>query len=519
MDRFSQLIESLDQTNSTNEKTALMEKAFREAVPGEAAWMLFFLSGRKLKGVVKRAVLHEAALEEAGVPEWLYDECREAVGDSAETIALLLPGPGSGGAERLDQVVEGARGSLASAEPEEQKRILKESWRRQSTRERFVFNKILTGGFRVGVSQELVLRAAAAALEAPQPVVARRLMGEWEPSAAFWQSLSSPEEDEGPRPYPFGLAHPLPELAALGNPDDWTAEWKWDGIRCQAAAGGGQLVLWSRGEEALNESFPDVAAALGGLPPGSVVDGEILAADFASLQKRLGRKAPSKKLLAEIPCRFLAFDVLALGSEDLRARPWVERRHVLESLGLETGELLCFSNLEELGALRDRASAEGREGLMIKRKDAPYPAGRRTGVWWKWKVAPRTVDAVLVYAQSGSGRRAGLFTDYTFALWKEGALVPFAKAYSGLTDAEIKEVDRVIRATTLEKHGPVRVVQPTLVFEIAFEGVQKSSRHKSGLAVRFPRIAAWRRDKKPEDADTVDAVWAEAGEAISDVKD
>jgi DNA ligase-1 len=406
-----------------------------------------------------------------------------------------------------------ARGELAGAELEGQKCILKEAWRRQATRERFVFNKILTGGFRVGVSQELVLRAAAAALDAPQPVIARRLMGEWEPSAEFWLGLSSPEQDEGPRPYPFGLAHPLEEVSSLGNPAEWTAEWKWDGIRCQATAGGGQVVLWSRGEEALNESFPDVAALLAGLPGGTVVDGEILALDFASLQKRLGRKAPSKKLLAEIPCRFLAFDVLALGGEDVRGHPWEERRRALESLGLETGELLPFASLEELSALRDRAAAEGREGLMIKRREAPYPAGRRTGVWWKWKVAPRTVDAVLVYAQSGSGRRAGLYTDYTFALWKEGALVPFAKAYSGLTDAEIREVDRVIRATTLEKHGPVRVVQPTLVFEIAFEGVQKSSRHKSGLAVRFPRIAAWRRDKRPEDADGVEAVWGDmAGE-------
>lgn len=528
---FVALYEALDRTTSTNEKVARLGDYFRRASPADAAWATFFLIGRRLPSPVKRPLLKEWARREAGLPEWLFDECYGAVADLAETLALVLPDPTERGPERsLAEWVEEVVRPLGRMTPERQEETLLVAWRSMSRLERLVFDKLLTGAFRVGVSQSLVVRGIARAAGLPESLVARRLMGEWEPTPAFWEALVSPElgARDAAQPYPFALAHPLeagPE--PLGEPGDWLAEWKWDGIRAQAIRRPGVATLWSRGEGVLDEAFPELKAAVESWTAGAVLDGEVVAwegegpAPFGTLQRRLNRKAPSRKLLTEIPCRLLAFDLLELGGEDLRARPTAERRRLLERFLAEhpaeavgLSPLLAFRDWGELAALRDQAKRHRAEGVMIKAARAPYPEGRPRGPWWKWKVAPFTVDAVLLYAQRGSGKRASLYTDYTFGLWHEGELVPFAKAYSGLTDEEIREVDAFVRRSTRERFGPVRTVAPELVFELAFEDIRLSSRHKSGVAVRFPRILRWRRDKRPEEADrleTVRALLEEAG--------
>jgi DNA ligase-1 len=388
-----------------------------------------------------------------------------------------------------------------------------------------VWNKLITGAFRVGVSQNLVVRALARAGGVDEPAVAHRLMGAWDPTPEFYTRLfgADTSDADASRPYPFYLAYALEaEPESLGDAGEWQAEWKWDGIRAQMIRRRGSVYLWSRGEELITERFPELARAAGLLPDGTVLDGEILPwkegapLPFAQLQRRIGRKVLGPKILAEVPVVLLAYDLLEIEGRDVREEPLRWRRARLEELiaSLPSGatDRIPLSPivpagdwdavLEAYRGARERAS----EGLMLKRLDSPYRTGRRRGDWWKWKVEPFTLDAVMVYAQRGHGRRASLYTDYTFAVWKEGELVPFAKAYSGLTDAEIRQVDAWVRRNSLQKFGPVRTVKPELVFELAFEGIQRSPRHKSGVAVRFPRIVRWRTDKKPEDADSLETI-------------
>jgi DNA ligase-1 len=399
------------------------------------------------------------------------------------------------------------------------------AWNELSTHERFVFNKLVTGSFRVGVSQQLVIRALAEVSGLAPAVIAHRLMGRPEPTLAFFQELLASEcrDTDSSRPYPFCLAHPLQaEVESLGNVSDWLVEWKWDGIRGQLIRRCGKSFLWSRGEEMILEQFPELIAPAERLPNGTVLDGEILAwrdgqvLPFGELQRRIGRKNVGRKLLAEVPARFVAFDALESGGQDIRNEPFSARRRQLENIvgrlggddSLIPSPLIHADSWDDLARQREASRAQNVEGIMLKRGDSPYAAGRVTGMWWKWKIEPYTCDAVLIYAQRGHGRRASLYTDYTFAAWEEGQLVPFAKAYSGLTDSEIRDVDRFVRKNTLEKFGPVRSVKPELVFELAFENIQRSNRHKSGVAVRFPRISRWRHDKRPEDANTLDEVRA-----------
>lgn len=517
---FSALYHQIDSTTKTNRKVEAMAAYFRSAPVEDAVWALYFLTGRRPKRLIKRAVLKETAIRLAGVPDWLWQECYDAVGDIAETIAKILPEPTN---EReivpLHRLVEERILTLAKIDESEQARLLEEDWASMSADDRFVYNKLITGSFRVGVSRDLVLRALAQVFESETTVLAHKMLGEWPVTTEFYSALGEPTAatDLG-QPYPFCLAHALEDTAMLGEPEDWSAEWKWDGIRAQIVRRGDVTAVWSRGEDTLHESFPEIVEAGARLPDGTVIDGEILAwnfeehrpLSFGELQRRLGRKSPGKKLLSEVPALFLAFDLLEWEGEDQRERPWTERRALLEALvdpeaapltRLDVSPTVPFTRIEELDDLREQSREKLAEGLMLKRRDSAYLVGRKRGSWWKWKVAPFTVDAVLVTAQRGSGRRASLYTDYTFAVWDDGVLVPFAKAYSGLTDEEIRKVDNFVRRNTQERFGPVRSVTPKLVFEIAFEGIRLSSRHKSGVAVRFPRILRWRTDKKPEDAD------------------
>ena len=527
MKAFARLYADLDETTATSEKVAALVRYFGDAPAADAAWAVHFLSGRRPKRLIRSGDLRAWVTEAAAIPEWLFDESYHAVGDLAETIALLLPESADPDADSgpLRVWVEERLLRLRELEPPAQRAALLAAWSELGGRERYVWNKLITGAFRVGASQRLVVRALAEVSGVPDEVIAHRLMGAWEPDADFFRRLvaTDTEDADRSRPYPFALAYPLElEADALGAVDEWQAEWKWDGIRAQLVRRAGSVWLWSRGEDLLTGRFPEVELAGGILPDGSVLDGELLPwldgapLPFAQLQRRIGRKTLSRKILAEVPVVLLAYDLLEDAGADVRAQPLVERRARLEALvgALPGGAAIRMSPIVDardwaaLVDARQAARERNAEGLMLKRRNSVYGVGRRRGDWWKWKVDPYSVDAVLIYAQLGSGRRAGLFTDYTFGIWDDGKLVPFAKAYSGLTDAEIAAVDAFVRQNTVERFGPVRVVKPDLVFELAFEGIQRSSRHRSGIAVRFPRIARWRTDKRAEDADSLDTVRA-----------
>ena len=517
MRRFAELYFALDGSTKTNDKVAALREYLRDAPPADAAWAVFFLRGGKLRAPVPSRVLAELAAETAHVPPWLFDECYEEVGDLAETAALLIAAtPSQPVPETLDEFISCRLVPLRTMTREDQRAFLAESWQRLSAKERFVWNKLITGSFRVGVSDGLVTKAIAAATGIEANVVAHRLSGSWQPSAAAWEALLREDaSDADPaQPYPFALAHPLDsDPETLGHIDQWVVEYKWDGIRAQVIKRGGEVYVWSRGGERLGERFPEIAAQCAALPDGTVIDGELLAwkdavLPFADLQHRIARKKPGKKLLESTPARLFAFDLLEWRNQDVRSRTLDERRELLHQLPLHFSPVLTPRDWQAAAAMRAAARELLSEGLMLKRRDSTYGVGRERGVWWKWKVQPYSVDAVLVYAQKGHGRRASLFTDYTFAVWDDGNLVPFAKAYSGLTDSEIREVDSFIRRNTLEKFGPVCTVKPELVFEIAFEGIQKSTRHKSGIAVRFPRMARWRTDKTAGQADSIESVRA-----------
>jgi DNA ligase-1 len=523
MKRFAQLYCELDSTNSTLLRVAALERYLREAGPADAAWAVYFLVGNKPRQIVPSRRLYAIAAEVADLPLWLMDECYEAVGDLAETVALVLPAASDESDDPLHVWVEQRLLPLANADDAERAAALARAWRELDGYARLVWNKLITGEFRVGVSRRLVTRALANVSGLDSAVIAHRLAGSWYPGADAYRILVSAEGEQGEasRPYPLFLAYALQDdPAVLGDIDDWQVEWKWDGIRAQLIRRGARVYLWSRGDELINDSFPEIIEAGTALPNGTALDGEIVVwegtrvAPFGALQKRLGRKTPGKALLAEAPAALIAYDLLERDGSDIRSQPLVERRAALESLmaSLPADSVLKLSPLVHaeswrvLAARRTESRALSVEGMMLKRRDAPYGVGRVRGPWWKWKVAPYTVDAVLMYAQRGQGRRASLYTDYTFGVWDAGALVPFAKAYSGLTDEEIRRVDAFVREHTVEKFGPVRVVEPKVVCELAFEGIQTSTRHKSGIAVRFPRIARLRSDKTPADADSLDTI-------------
>jgi len=520
---FAALYWRLDATTSTNDKLAALRDYFTTAPADDAACALHLLSGGKQSRAVSTTLLRQWAAEAAGIPLWLLEECYAQVGDLAETLALVLPPPEAGSDDTSDiglaDWIRTTIEPLRVADEPGKRRIVHDAWRRLAADERIVWHKLLTGGCRVGVSRTLVAKALAEVAGIDPAVMTHRLMGGGIESADDYRRLfdSEPSAADDRKPYPFFLAAPLdapPE--ELGDVADWQAEWKWDGARAQLVRRGGAVSIWTRGEELVNESFPEIAAAAASLADGTVLDGELLAVrsdallGFAALSKRISRRRVTKKVLADVPCVFVAYDLLEEHGHDVRSLPLAERRIRLDALPLpefpaaeatlQRSPCITAASWADLATARATSRARGVEGLMLKRRASPYGTGRTRGDWWKWKIEPLEIDAVLLYAQAGHGRRAGLHSDYTLGVWHDGRLVTIAKAYSGLTDAEIVEVDRIVRATTLEKHGPVRICSPTLVFQLAFEGVSRSTRHKSGVAVRFPRIVRWRRDKQPTDA-------------------
>jgi DNA ligase-1 len=524
MKRFARLFAQLDATTKTSAKTAALAAYFTEAPEEDRLWTIALLSGRRPKRTVNATELRTWAAEAAGLPLWLFEEAYPVVGDLAETITLILPPPTRDASTTLSQHMSALIALTGRPEAERRAHILA-AWDSLDDDERFLFNKLITGGFRMGVSQGLMTRALAQATGIDEALLAHRLMGDWTPGRTSYAALIQTNDGagDGARPYPFALAAPLEDAPeSLGHADDWLAEWKWDGIRGQLIHRRDAFALWSRGEELITDRFPEFETLRDFLPPGTVIDGEVLAwggeapLPFAALQKRIGRKTVPRKLLAEAPARMLAYDLLELGGEDLRAAPLVARRAKLTQAlaalppGLPIGLSpdVPFDDWAGLAAARAGARDKGAEGFMLKRLSSAYHVGRKRGDWWKWKLDPYTVDAVMIYAQAGHGRRATLYTDFTFAVRDGDELVPFTKAYSGLTDAEFRAITDWVRRNTLERFGPVRRVPPELVFEIAFEGIQASSRHKSGIALRFPRMARWRQDKPVAEIDTIDSLRA-----------
>ncbi|MGJ4803218.1 cisplatin damage response ATP-dependent DNA ligase [Luteimonas sp. SDU82] len=586
MRRFAALYRELDRSTATLDKRAALVRYFREAPPRDAAWALHLLSGGKIAGAKKRIAntreLREWIAAEARLPDWLVDDSYDQVGDLAETLALLLDDPDALGEDvPLWDWIERRLLPVANRDPELRRAVVVGAWRSLCFDERLLFNKLLTGALRVGVSQRMVQQALAEMSGVDIARIAQRMLGSWQPTPQFLATLLSQEELESDReqPYPFFLATPLeaalrapaagadadgqrapdqgeadaraaresveaamvtveggddagpstlandPEAVerALGPIADWLLEWKWDGIRLQLIRRGGEVALWSRGEERLDGRFPEIEHAAMALPRDCVLDGELLAwrpdeddpLPFTALQTRIQRRKPGAKTLADTPVRVQVYDLLELDGEDWRQRPQQARRAALDALlAAHRDPRIVASPLVEAvdwpaaAALREQARARGVEGLMLKRRDAPYQSGRKRGDWWKWKIDPLSIDAVLIYAQSGHGRRSTLYTDYTFGLWDGDTLVPVAKAYSGLDDAQILRLDRWIRGNTLERFGPVRSVPGVHVFELGFEAVNRSTRHKSGIAVRFPRILRWRHDKPAAEADRLDTLRA-----------
>jgi DNA ligase-1 len=536
MKAFAELYANLDATTSSNAKLAALQAYFRQAPPEDAAWAVYFLSGGRPRQLVPTRLLRDMATAASGIEPWLFEESYQSVGDLAETISLLLPEFSYTSEDGLAVWLEEKLLPLRGLPPLELAERLPALWAQLDQPSLMVCIKLITGSFRVGVSKLLVTRALAAMADLDSKRVAQRLVGYTDlsnrPTAEGYLKLIAAESSDehaqrGGQPYPFFLAHGLAQPveqfdALLGATADWQVEWKWDGIRAQLVKREGRLWVWSRGEELVTERFPELHSLVSGLPDGTVIDGEIVVwkdavQPFALLQQRIGRKTLSKKVLEDAPVAVLAYDLLEHQGDDWRNHTQAERRAQLEQVIAQCNQpvllpspLLAGASWNDLAEQREDSRRLGVEGMMLKARDGLYGVGRTKdmGVWWKWKVDPFSVDAVLIYAQRGHGRRASLYSDYTFAVWDgppgtERTLVPFAKAYSGLTDEEMRKVDAIVRKTTVEKFGPVSSVTPSMVFELGFEGIALSKRHKSGIAVRFPRMLRWRQDKTVEEADNL----------------
>ena len=529
MKQFAALVNILGTSTKTTDKLNALQQYFALAADKDKIWVIAIFSGRRPKRIVNSTILQNWCIEIAGIPQWLFEECYHTVGDLAEAIALLLPELVNDNKTTLEYSLSHYLETFIrlEKEPDDIKKLfVTDSWKQMDRNEKFVFNKLITGGFRIGVSQKMMVNALAKTINISPSIIAHRISGNWNPEIMTFDNLLSEDATatDFSKPYPFYLAYAVEEdLKSLATEDQWQAEWKWDGIRGQLIKRNQEFFVWSRGEELMTDKFPEFSGFASKLPDGTVIDGEILSVTineendifkplpFAALQTRIGRKNITKKQLTEAPVGFVAYDLLEYAGEDIRHLPMMERRVLLEQIIsatphhlLHISPIIEFTTWDFLKDIRKRSREMGSEGIMLKRKNSIYQVGRKRGDWYKWKIDPLTIDAVMIYAQKGHGRRSNLYTDYTFAVKDGDKLVPFTKAYSGLTDKEFAQVDSFVKKNSIEKFGPVRTVKPMLVFEIAFEGIAASNRHKSGVALRFPRMSRWRTDKKPEEINTLD---------------
>jgi DNA ligase-1 len=518
--RFTELIQQLETSNKTNDKIAALVDYFSNADEHDLPYVIAMFTGKKPRRPVSTALVKEWAIEQSGIPPWLFAESYHSVGDLSETIALVLPPPEFETDRKLHEWITDLAKLNGQSDTAKKEFILK-AWNSLDTPQRFIFNKLISGNFRIGVSNKTLVNALAKQSGTDSNKIMHSIMGKWTPESITYQELieGAHVNTDNSWPYPFCLAYALEvEPEALGPENGWQAEWKWDGIRGQIVKRNGELFIWSRGEELVTDQFPELHFLKDVLEDGTVLDGEILSVKdgnvqvFSILQQRLNRKTINKSQLNDAPVGFFTYDILENKGQDLRSETMAARRRTLEQVVHDLGEqqtvlispVVSFSSWEELATIRQEARSRNSEGIMLKRLDSPYHSGRKKGDWWKWKINPYTVDTVMIYAQKGSGRRANFYTDYTFAVRDGEQLITVAKAYSGLTDQEIKQVDSFVKKNSVEKFGPVRTVKPELVFEIAFEGIAESKRHKAGLALRFPRIARWRKDKKADEINTLE---------------
>jgi len=518
--RFSELIQELEMSNKTNDKIASLVSYFNEADDLDKPFVIAMFTGKKPKRPVTTALIRQWAIELSGIPDWLFAESYHSVGDLSETIALVLPPPENLTNRKLHEWINDLA-ALSSKTEDEKKSFILNAWNSLETQERFIFNKLISGNFRIGVSNKMLVNALAKQSETEANKIMHSIMGKWEPTEITYNDLvgGAHVNTDSSWPYPFCLAYALEmEPSSLGKPEEWQAEWKWDGIRGQIVKRNGELFIWSRGEELVTAQFPELHFLVDELADGTVLDGEILSVKdgnvqaFSILQQRLNRKTINKSQLNDAPIGFYTYDILEHDGVDVRDQDMTFRRDLLEKIIAQVSvkdvivlsPIVAFDSWEQLATIRQGARDINSEGIMLKKKESLYHAGRKRGDWWKWKINPYTVDTVMIYAQKGSGRRANFFTDYTFAVRDGDKLITIAKAYSGLTDKEIKEVNSFVVKNAVEKFGPVRTVKPELVFEIAFEGIAESKRHKAGLALRFPRIARWRKDKKADEINTLE---------------
>ena len=525
MKEFAELVEVLATSNKTGDKLIALKEYFKVGREEDKTWVIAIFTGRRPKRSLSGSMLARWCIEIINIEPWLFDECYNTVGDFAETVSLLLPENQTISKDLSLSHYINILISLDKQDETTKKIIVLKCWNELTKMETFVFNKLITGSFRIGVSQKTMVNALAGFTNNSPSQIAHRISGNWDPATISFNELvnSEPGSSDFSKPYPFYLAYAADEenLNKITNSNEWQAEWKWDGIRGQIIKRNGELYIWSRGEELITDKFPEFNILKDKLPDGTVIDGEILCITntgknfiplpFSVLQTRIGRKNITRKILLEAPVGFISFDVLEFEYKDLRDEPLNERRKLLEEIisnlaldNMHISPTINFNNIDELAEIRSHSQEYGSEGIMLKRKSSIYETGRKKGNWWKWKIDPLTIDAVLIYAQKGSGRRSNLYTDYTFAVKDGDKLVTFAKAYSGLTDKEFAQIDNFVKRNSLEKFGPVRTVKPELVFEIAFEGIAESKRHKSGVALRFPRMSRWRKDKKVEDINTLE---------------
>lgn len=529
MKQFATLVNILGTSTKTTDKLQALQNYFDIASEKDKVWVIAIFSGRRPKRIINSTILQGWCMEIVEITAWLFDECYHTVGDLAETIALLLPEPESQTNFTSEHTLAYYLEKFIELEKEEEsikKHFITACWQEMDRNEKFVFNKLITGGFRIGVSQKMMVNALAKTTKISPSIIAHRISGNWDAATTTYDNLLSEvaAATDFSKPYPFYLAYAVEEdLKGMAEEEQWQAEWKWDGIRGQIIKRNQEFFVWSRGEELMTEKFPEYDGFKDELPDGTVIDGEIicLAAPaekdfikplpFALLQTRIGRKNITKKQLTEAPVGFIAYDILEYRGEDIRYKSMEERRVLLEEIiagsnhpALHISPVIYFKTWDKLRSIRTGSRDVGSEGIMLKRKNSAYQVGRKRGDWWKWKIDPLTIDAVMIYAQKGHGRRSNLYTDYTFAVKDGDKLVSFAKAYSGLTDKEFAQVDAFVKRNSIEKFGPVRTVKPELVFEIAFEGIAASNRHKSGVALRFPRMSKWRQDKKPTEINTLE---------------
>ena len=526
---FAELVTELSASTKTNDKLQSLVDYFATAPDADKVWVIAIFSGRRPRRAVNSRLMREWCTEMIHIPDWLFDESYHTVGDLSETLALLLPETKN--EHQINENLSYYLEKFIALEKEDEiikKEFIINSWRQMNQDERFVFNKLITGSFRIGVSQKTIVNALAKIVDLSSSVIAHRISGNWDPVTTSFNELLSESASiaDFSKPYPFYLAYAIDnDVETLGEMELWQAEWKWDGIRGQIIKRNNEIFVWSRGEELMTDKFPEYFILKDLLPDGVVLDGEIIPASpespagkgklkplpFAVLQTRIGRKNIGKKQLLEAPISFFAYDILEYNYEDYREKPLIERRKKLEEIilpiennAIQISEIIQFTSWNDLAELRKKSREMNSEGIMLKRKDSVYKVGRKRGDWWKWKIDPLVIDCVMVYAQKGSGRRSNLYTDYTFAVRDGDNLVVFTKAYSGLTDKEFAQVDHFVKRNSIEKFGPVRTVKPELVFEIAFEGIAASNRHKSGVALRFPRMSRWRKDKTVDEINTIE---------------